>query len=328
MSYNLNTPFSNQVIFLDTDNAILRSIDGGDTEYQYNFQSPIQVPHNCLLLLSITDAQLPNIMPNVSSTNNKISFFIPTFSKYFTITIIDDDGTVNKNYNVNNFLSYINGKILTETNDQFTLYGYYDENNAKLIWYCNYPFQIIDTTSYPTTCLGLIGGKRTNNNEFDYVDLENGIILNSVVAPSYHITMPSVVNFSNTRFIFLKFKNITVPNLDSKGLNDNAVVRITNNAPFGYYIFYKPNEVQRFLITKKTISNIAFRLTDIDGNDINIWSSNAQITIKLETIYKPELRNVEEGTIIYELRKLNKNFPTDKEFEGSYNPETNQFVRD
>mgnify|MGYP003672860244 FL=1 len=327
MSYNLNTPFSNQVIFLNTENSLIRNIDGEGSEYQYNFQSPIQVQNNCQLLISITDAQLPNIMPNVSANNNKISFYVPTFSKYFTITVIDSDGSVNKNYNINSFLSFVNDKITTEANSQFSLYGYYDENNAKIIWYSNYAFQIINTISYPTTCLSLIGGKKDQFNNYIYYDDDNEIILNSITNPSYHITMPSCVNFSNTRFIFLKFKNISVPNMNSVGLIDNAIIRINNNSPFGYYIFYRPNDIQRFIITKKSISNIAFRLTDMDDNDLNIWSNDAQITIKLETIYKPELKSSEEGTIIYELRKLNKNFPIQEELKGNYNPETNEFLK-
>jgi len=327
MSYNLNTPFSNQVIFLNTENSLIRSIDGEGSQYQYNFQSPIQVQNNCQLLISITDAQLPNIMPNVSANNNKISFYVPTFSKYFTITVIDSDGSVNKNYNINSFLSFVNDKITIEANSQFSLYGYYDENNAKIIWYSNYAFQIINTISYPTTCLSLIGGKKDQFNNYIYYDDDNEIILNSITNPSYHISMPSCVNFSNTRFIFLKFKNISVPNMNSVGLIDNAIIRINNNSPFGYYIFYRPNDIQRFLITKKSISNIAFRLTDMDDNDLNIWSNDAQITIKLETIYKPELKSAEEGTIIYELRKLNKNFPIQEELKGNYNPQTNEFLK-
>lgn len=325
MSYNLDTPYSNQVIFLNTQNAIFRNIDGGDNEYQYNFQTPIQVPINCQLLFSISDAQLPNIMPNVSSSNNKISFYISAFSKFFTITIQDDDGTVNKNYNVNSFLNLVNYKILLEAVSQFTLQGIYDENTAKIVWYCNYAFEIINTPNYPTTCLSLIGGQKDQFN--NYSDEE--ILFESSVSPAHHINMPSCVNFSNTRYIFLKFKNISVPNMVSNGLQDNSIIRISNNAAFGHYIFYRPNDIQRFLITKKNITNIAFTLTDMNGDNLNIWSNDAQITIKLETIYKPELRSVEEGTIFYELRKLNKNFPVgETELKGSYNPETNEFIRD
>ena len=162
-----------------------------------------------------------------------------------------------------------------------------------------------------------------------YHDEENGILLNSSVNPSYHIQMPSIVNFAGTRFIFVKFKNLSVNNLNSSGSTDNAMVRIPNNAPYGYYIFYRPNEVQRFINRKRIINSLSFRLTDTQDNDINIWSSDAQITLKIEYMYKPDMRSHEEGTINYELRKLGE-IPkiTNKEFEGSYNPQTSSWIRE
>lgn len=326
MSYQLDTPYSNQVIFLNSQNAISKNIDGDGTAYEYNFQTPIQVPINCQMLLSITDVQLPNIMPNVTSNNNKISFFVSAFSKFFTVTIQDPDGEVDKVYNVYDWLAFVNEQILYETANQFTLAGTFSTTTSKITWSCNFMFDIIDTPNFPTTCFDLIGFEKDRTNQVVY----NGeLLLRSKTLPSFHITMPSCVNFAGTRFIFLKFKNISVPNMNSNGIQDNSLIRIPNNAPFGHYIFYRPNEVQRFLITKKNITNISFTLTDMNGNDLNIFSNDAQITIKLETIYKPNLRSVEEGTIVYELRKLNKNFPKDdKEIEGVYNPETNEFIRE
>jgi hypothetical protein len=93
-------------------------------------------------------------------------------------------------------------------------------------------------------------------------------------------------------------------------------------------IFYKPVEIQRFIVGKQIITNISFTLTDVNGNELNLFSNDAQITIKIEYVYKPEMRSVEEGTINYELRKLG-NLPKDKaSFEDIYNPVTNTFQRD
>ena len=93
MSYALETPYSNQVIFLNSANSVFKNIDGAG-EYTYSFTTPIQLPINTNMLISVTDAQLPNVIPNVTSANNKISFSIPTFSKFFTITLAEDDGTI------------------------------------------------------------------------------------------------------------------------------------------------------------------------------------------------------------------------------------------
>ena len=323
--YQLDTPYSSQILFLNSENSVFKNIDG-QGEYVYSFQTPIQLPTNCQMLISITDAQLPNIIPNVTSSNNKISFSIPTFSKLFTITLAEDDGTVDKVYSVYEWLASVNEKITYESLDQFSLYGEYNASMSKIKWFCNYPFKIVSSVEYPTTCFELIGFRKDRFNEVVYESED--VLLSSILNPSYHITMPSCANFSGTRFIFVKFKNISVNNLNSRGATDNAIVRIDNNAPFGFMIFYRPIEVHRFIINSQTINNIAFTLTDTQGNDINIFSNDAQITVKLEYMYKPSMRSMEEGTINYELRKLSK-VPMDKaSVEGAYNPQTNEFIRE
>ena len=326
--YTLDTPYSNQVIFMNSQNSVFKTINGLG-EYTYSFSTPIQLPNSCDMLISVTDAQLPNVIPNITSSNNQISFYLPTFSKYFTITIQDPNGDVDKVYNVTEWITFVNAKIVIEAVSQFSLYAEYQTTNSKIRWLCNYPFQIINTGSYPTTCFNLIGFSKNGDNSVVYYDEENGILLNSSVNPSYHIQMPSIVNFAGTRFIFVKFKNLSVNNLNSSGSTDNAMVRIPNNAPYGYYIFYRPNEVQRFICRKRIINSLSFRLTDTQDNDINIWSSDAQITLKIEYMYKPDMRSHEEGTINYELRKLGE-IPkiTNKEFEGSYNPQTSSWIRE
>ena len=223
----LDTPYSSQVVFLNSANSIYKSING-QGEYVYSFNTPIQLPTNCNMLVSITDAQLPNVIPNVTSANNQISFYIPTFSKSFSITLQEPDGTVDKVYTVTDWLSFVNAGIVTEAVSQFSLYGEFQQSTSKIKWFSNYPFQIINTSSYPTTCIDLIGFGKDRTNTLTYYDEDNGILLNSITNPSYHITMPSIINFSGTRFIFVKFVNLTVNNLNSKGVTDNAMVRIDN----------------------------------------------------------------------------------------------------
>jgi hypothetical protein len=324
-TYALDTPFSSQVIFLNSQNSVLKTIDGVG-QYQYNFRTPVQLPSNCQMLISITDAQIPNIIPNVTSTNNRISFHLPTFSKFFTITIQDPDGEVDKVYSVYDWLAVVNEKILYELGSDVTLQGTFQPSTSKIKWFCNFPFEIIDTVNFRTTCIDLIGFKKDAQNNVVYESKE--VLLSSIVSPAFHINMPSCANFAGTRFIFVKISDIIVNNLNSSGTTDNAIVRIDNNAPFGYMIFYRPMEVQRFIIRKQTIASINFSLTDTNGNHLNIFSNDAQITIKLEYMYKPEMRSQEEGTIAYELRKLSQ-VPMDKEtIQGAYNPETNQFIRE
>jgi hypothetical protein len=324
-TYSLDTPYSSQVVFLNSENCVSKNINGIGN-YQYNFQTPIQLPTNCQMLISITDAQIPNIIPNVKSDNNRISFNIPAFSKFFTITLQDPDGEIDKVYSVFEWLAFVNEQIIIESANQFTLSGTYHPQSAKIKWFCNFEFKIIDTPNNRTTCIDLLGFKKNNQNQVVYESDE--VLLSSIVSPAHHINMPSSVNFAGTRFIFIKFDALSVNNLNSNGLTDNSVVRVDNNAPYGHIIFYRPAEVHRFIIRKQTITGVSFNLTDTGGNLLNIFNSDAQITLKIEFMYKPEMRSHEEGTIAYELRKLSK-VPTDKEtIQGSYNPETNEFIRE
>ena len=130
MSYNLDTPFSSQVIFLNSQNSNFKSIDG-QGEYSYNFQTPVQLPTNCDMLISVTDAQIPNIIPNVNSTNNKISFSVPTFSMFFTITIQEPDGTTERAYNVNEWLAFVNEQYISSLRDVLVYTGSFNPQCQK-----------------------------------------------------------------------------------------------------------------------------------------------------------------------------------------------------
>lgn len=314
--YKLDTPFSSQVVFLDSNNSIFRSING-EGSYVFNFDTPIVCPFNCQMIISVTDAQFPNVIPLFNDTNNKLFFYVPTFDRLIDITI---PSTI---YGVDDFLRYVNKQIQLQANGLFSLYGAYE--NFRIIWYGNYVFDILNSDIHPTTCLDLIGGKKDQFG--DYKNAKPGRYLEAKLNPAYNITMPSVVDFTGTRFIFFKLKNVSVNNMNSFGRLDNAVVRIDNNVTPGGMIFYRPLEVQKFLINKKVIQNLNFVLTDTKDNNINIFSSNSYITLKIDFIYVPQQREVDEGTLSNTIRKLGKIPDVDIESRGVYNPETNQFIR-
>jgi len=50
--------------------------------------------------------------------------------------------------------------------------------------------------------------------------------------------------------------------------------------------------------------------------------------LKIEYIYKAEMRSMEEGTLNYELRKLAEVTKENADLTGVYNPETNEFIRE
>jgi hypothetical protein len=314
--YRLDSPFTSQVVFLNSNNSQTRMIDGEGSNF-FSFNTPIQCPLNCNMLFSITDAQFPNTTPLINETNNKIVFYVPIFDRIVNVTIKEC-------YGVDEFLRLINKEIKLQANGLFQLYGEY--KNFKIMWKGNYPFDILNQTNFETTCLELIGAKR--NSFGDFVNERPGVLKLSKDNPSYNIVMDSPVNFTGTRFIFVKFKNITVVNMNSNGQLDNAVVRIDNNAQPGEMIFYRPLEVHKFLIAKRSIQNLNFTLTDMNDRPLNLFSGNAQITVKIEFIYIPQQREADEGTIGYTIRQLGKIPEVNTESRGVYNPVTNTFEKD
>ncbi|MGA1047304.1 MAG: hypothetical protein ACO3UU_04790, partial [Minisyncoccia bacterium] len=311
--YRLDSPFSSQVLFLNSNNSQTRMIDGEGSNF-FSFNSPIQCPLNCNMLFSITDAQFPNIMQLINETNNKIVFYVPIFDRIVNVTIQEC-------YGVDVFLRQINKEIKLQANGLFQLYGEY--KNFRITWKSNYPFNILNQPNFETTCLELIGCKRNSFGDFE--NESPGILKSSQANPAYNIVMDSPVNFTGTRFIFVKFKNITVNNMNSTGQLDNAVVRIDNNAQPGEMIFYRPLEVHKFLIAKRSIQNLNFTLTDVNDRPLNLFSGNAQITVKIDFIYIPQQREVDEGTIGYAIRQLGKIPEVNTESRGVYNPVTNTF---
>ena len=68
MSYIQNTPFATSTIFLNTKNAESR------TPYRFNLTNKIKCPLNASFILSVQDCEIPNILNNITETNNIISF--------------------------------------------------------------------------------------------------------------------------------------------------------------------------------------------------------------------------------------------------------------
>ena len=68
MSYIQNTPFATSTIFLNTKNADSR------TPYRFNLTNKIKCPLNASFILSVQDLTVPNILNNITETNNIISF--------------------------------------------------------------------------------------------------------------------------------------------------------------------------------------------------------------------------------------------------------------
>ncbi len=165
-----------------------------------------------------------------------------------------------------------------------------------------YSLEIIyDTTTSINSCSNLIGVSKNSNNQYIYPIVSGN--------PLYTIKLPHLINFTVSPFMFLRIENITLSNLNSGGIEDNTLVRIPVNCKRGEVIFYRPTELVRFLITRKHFDYISIELLDEDENILDLGNHEFQINLRLENYYKPDMRQLAEGTINHTI-KSQKEEPT------------------
>lgn len=277
MSYTLNTPYPTTTLFLNSKNCISRQSETGGVVFRYYLKQSIRPPINGDMILSVITATIPNMINNVTNANNKLSFFSEFYGNY-TVVIL------NGIYNVYEFVSYINTQL-----EGINITCSY--NNFKLTFQSTHKFRIIDIEGYETSCGGLIGLEKDSQNNFSYKGLS-----------SYVYTCPSYINFSGTPHVFIKVEGISLTNLNSNGENDGTLVRIPVNCKIGEMIIYNSTDIVQHLITSDFLQYIDLSLEDCNDNLINIGSLDFQIQLKVDIIYKPEMKSLEEGTIQHTLR--------------------------
>ena len=101
-----------------------------------------------------------------------------------------------------------------------------------------------------------------------------------------------------THNIFLKTQEFTLNNVNSFGEITNTLARIPVNVNPGNTIFFRPVELNRFLIPTKTIKRLALSFQNDKNQPIEII--NFQLSFKIEFVYPQEREeSYDKGTIDY-----------------------------
>ena len=281
MSYTLDTQIQSSTIYLDSGNCVARS-----PYFKYDLATEVKCPAACRMLLSVMAVSLPNVIQNVTENNNKLSFQILTSSGtsvlIYTLTI--PPGI----YSAWTFRDYINSQTVAPAN---SVQCVYDEKNFTYSFVSTFRFQVFSNTNKPTTCQHLIGvGK----------DIDNNFILPVVYSssPAYTVYMPSTVNFNPSPYIFLKIRNFNLSNINSRGVINDALLRFPVNCNYGEMIQYRPTELNRYITSRNSISNIEILLEDINNNPLAIpTGAELQAILKIDYIFPPEQAQYDVGTI-------------------------------
>lgn len=287
MSYTLDSQIPSQTFFLNSENAVTRN------PFVFNFPAQVRCPNNLRMVLSLQEVTLPYAFNNVTDANNQLSFQILTSGGISVLiyTLTFPPGI----YSAISFRDYINSQTTAPEN---AITCVYDEKQFKFSFVSIYRFQIINTVNRPTTCGGLIGVNKLSNNAYDFPVVYN-------LVPAFTVFMPSSVNFAGTPYVYVKMENLPLSNFNSFGQINDALARIPVNTPYGYKIFYRPNEVNKFLIGKQIFSNFTIRIEDIYNNMLLMNGNEFQMILKIDYIYPLEEKVHQlTGTLSYDFSRL------------------------
>jgi hypothetical protein len=276
--YNLDTGIQSLTLYLDSTNCVSRS-----PYFKYNLATAINCPTGVRLLLSVYTASLPNVINNITEYNNRLYLNLmdglTTLSQH-TLTL--PVGI----YSAFSFRDYFNAWAALEPLLTPIITCIYDERTFRFSFVSTGDFKI----GASTTCSHLIGVGKNDDNTYALPVLAS--------TPFYTILMPSTVNFNPSPFIFLKMSNIPLSNINSRGVINDTLIRIPVNCNYGEMIYYRPIELNRFLIQVNDINNVELRLEDLNNNPLAIPSGvELQVAMKIDYIYPAEMRGVDIGTI-------------------------------
>jgi len=280
-TYQLNTDISTTTIFLDSTNAEnVMSMTNGlcQSDYKFYLSNPILCPPNYRMIIAMTDAQFPNIFPQiVTNINDKFIWYNVSGTQTLVLpqqryTIATLASYITANTSLTCTVDYVQNKL------QFTSTGS--------------SFSILSSS----TCGEIIGLQRNNDGTYQTAN-----------SFANTLTMPSWFNLSGTPYIFVCIKNITISNLDS-GLNMNCIARLDINSPFGYQCFYRPASVDNYLLGTKVIDHFQISLKDNNYNPLCLNGLNIQFTFRVSFVKDLEPVNYEEGTLNKQMYDFMKEF--------------------
>jgi hypothetical protein len=217
--YRLDTNIQTSTLYLDSINCIGRS-----PNFKYSLATPVTCPTGVRTLLSVFSASLPNVINNVTLSNNTLSFsqlthlgsIVVSYMITFPVGI----------YSAWTFRDYINSQTVYPYNQVQCVY---DEKTFRFNFVSVNNFRIDNTLTTRTTCEHLIGIEKNDNNQ--YV-----LPVYATNNPTYSLVMPSTVNFNPTPYIFLKISNIPLSNINSRGIINDTLIRIPVNCNYGEMI--------------------------------------------------------------------------------------------
>ena len=264
-TYILNTEVPTQTIFLDSVSAttqMIQDVNGNCySDYTWFFQ-PIMCQPQHRMLISVIDAQFPNIFPQIVTGYNDTLVWVTLATGTKTLTF------PSKHYTIDTLASYITANTsMAVTVDYITYKLSFTTTGASF------------SISGNSTCGHIIGLARNINGGYT-----------TLTSFANTATAPNCFNLSGTPYVFLNVRNFILNSIDS-GSNDGIMTRMDINAPFGSQCFYRPPTIEQHLVGTKSFNSIRVYLTDHNGYALCLGSSNIQLTLRVQYIIDPRIEN-------------------------------------
>ena len=106
--------------------------------------------------------------------------------------------------------------------------------------------------------------------------------LPTTAATTYSAT--GICDLGGTTNIYIRLRNLTMNNIDSRGQTNNIIASIVNNTNYGGYIFFVPPEVLYYQITEQNISHLDIELTDQEGKLLEMNGANFNLTLTIHYV--------------------------------------------
>tara|TARA_R100001198_G_C5230927_1_gene210141 strand:- start:1299 stop:2129 length:831 start_codon:yes stop_codon:yes gene_type:complete len=267
-SHALNdTDKASQTIFIHSTDAVVSISDG---EKIFYLDEAITAPSGYRLIIGLTNMTMPNSIFNVTSLNNKI-----------VLNDVDYEIDVG-NYSATDLAAAVTAKI----EDDPLVVGScsFSDTDNKF----SFTFGIAQVINEETTLsrqLGLSGQLPTSS--VSSYDAQN------------------ICDLGGATNIYIRIRNLTMNNLDSRGRRSNIIASIVNNANYGGYIFFVPPETLYYQITEQNISHLDIELTDQDGNILEL--NGAQFNLTLTVHFVKQREGIFRNSLLREIRQNYEN---------------------
>jgi len=260
-----DTHLASQAIYIDSNNAL---VSISDAEKIFYLNTPVIADPGIRILIGLTNLTIPNTIYNFNSSNNSI-----TFTQGSTVTVSVSVG----NYSASTLTDALNTAI---SSAGLSITVSFDEDQADFSFTGGSAFTIDSAT----------------------MSRQLGLKEQLPTASGTSYTATRVCDFAGATQLYVRIRNVSLNNLDSRGKVSNIIASIVNNVNYGDYIFYTPPEVLYFMINEQQLSHIDIELTDQEGNVIDLNGASFNLTLSVHFVRQRET-NIASNRVLGEIQK-------------------------